>query len=142
MNAWLGRQDSNLDMAISRMLLLVRDDQLNPIRLGYISVSKHSNFKNRTKLASPELRRQMSHSEKNEPTSPIRSPELKSEMVANIGLVANNLAQRTAAAARLAEGEELGSNLLQVRLRSPARNYASGSGLATKPTYDLIFGVP
>jgi hypothetical protein len=84
----------------------------------------------------------MSHSEKNEPTSPIRSPELKSEMVANIGLVANNLAQRTAAAARLAEGEELGSNLLQVRLRSPARNYASGSGLATKPTYDLIFGVP
>ena len=47
-----------------------------------------------------------------------------------------------AALANLAEGEELGSNLLQVRLRSPARNYANGSGIATKPTCDLIFGVP
>jgi len=45
----------------------------------------------------------MSHSEKNEPTLPIRSPELKSEMAANIGLIANNLAQRTAGWAKLAE---------------------------------------
>jgi hypothetical protein len=37
----------------------------------------------------------MSHSEKDEPTLPIRSPELKSEMAAIIGLIANNLAQRT-----------------------------------------------
>ena len=43
---------------------------------------------------------------------------------------------------KVAEGEELGSNLLQVRLRSPARNYANGSGIATKPTCGLIFGVP
>jgi hypothetical protein len=47
------------------------------------------------------------------------------------------------AAVRLAEGEELGSNLLQVCLRSPASNYANGiPALATKHTYDLIFGVP
>jgi hypothetical protein len=32
--------------------------------------------------------------EKNEPTLPIRSPELKPEMAANIGLIANNLVQR------------------------------------------------
>jgi hypothetical protein len=38
----------------------------------------------------------MSHSEKNGPALPIRSPELKSEMAANIGLIANNLVQRTA----------------------------------------------
>jgi hypothetical protein len=44
---------------------------------------------------------------------------------------------------KLAEGEELGSNLLQVRLRSPASNCANGiPALATKHTYDLIFGAP
>jgi len=43
----------------------------------------------------------------------------------------------------MAEGEELGSNLLQVCLRSPASNYANGiPALATKHTYDLVFGVP
>jgi len=31
------------------------------------------------------------------------------------------------ALAKVAEGEELGSNLLHVHLRSPARNYANGS---------------
>jgi hypothetical protein len=37
----------------------------------------------------------MSHSEKSEPTLPIRSLESKSEMAANTGLIANKLAQRT-----------------------------------------------
>jgi len=50
---------------------------------------------------------------------------------------------RRSMAGWVAEGEELGSNLLQVCLRSPASNYASGiPALATKHTYELIFGVP
>ena len=38
----------------------------------------------------------MSHSEKNEPTLPIRSPDLQSEKTANIGLIAISPVQRTA----------------------------------------------
>jgi hypothetical protein len=38
----------------------------------------------------------MSHSEKNERTLPIRSPDLQSEMTAYIGLIAINPVQRTA----------------------------------------------
>ena len=36
----------------------------------------------------------MSHLEKNEPTLPINSPELKSEIALILGRIANNLAQR------------------------------------------------
>jgi hypothetical protein len=54
-----------------------------------------------------------------------------------------NSSGECAALDKLAEGEELGSNLLQVCLRSPASNYASGiPALATKHTYELIFGAP
>jgi len=50
----------------------------------------------------------MSHSEKNEPTLPIRSPELKSEMAANIGLIPNNLAQRKAGSGQAGGGRGTG----------------------------------
>jgi hypothetical protein len=57
----------------------------------------------------------MSHSEKNGRTLPIRSPELKSEIAANTGLNHQHpLRRESRASAKLAEGEELGSNLLQV----------------------------
>ena len=49
---WLGRKESNLDMAISnRTLLPVREELQNPIALEFTSVSKHSNFENRTESA-------------------------------------------------------------------------------------------
>ena len=60
-----------------------------------------------------------------------------------LGLISDKFAQRMHASAKLAEGEELASNLLQACLRSSASNYANGiPALATKHTYDLIFGVP
>jgi hypothetical protein len=56
-----------------------------------------------------------------------------------LGLISDKFAQRMHASAKLAEGEELGSNLLQVCLRSPASNYANGiPALATKHTSELI----
>ena len=44
-----------------------------------------------------------------------------------MGLIPTKLSRRIQGFGKLAEGEELGSNLLQVRLRSPASNYANGS---------------
>jgi hypothetical protein len=65
------------------MLLPVREELQNPISSEFISVSKHSNFENRTVSAESRAL------ERNEPfgeewrTLPIRSPELKSENAAN-----------------------------------------------------------
>ena len=58
----------------------------------------------------------------------VRSAHGKSLLL--LGLISDRFAQRTHASAKLAEGEELGSNLLQVSLRSPARNYANGIRLS------------
>jgi len=59
----------------------------------------------------------MSHSEKNEPTLPIRSPELKSEMAANIGPIADNLAQRISGCGQAGGGRGTG---VEPSPRSPA----------------------
>ena len=57
MRGWGGR--FRLDMAHSdRMLLPVREQRQNPISLQFISLSKHSNFENRTESAesrAPEI---------------------------------------------------------------------------------------
>lgn len=46
----------------------------------------------------------MNQPEKSEPNLPIRSPELKSEMAANTGLMVDRLAQRIDSCGQLAEG--------------------------------------
>src|ERR1700704_3902937 len=61
----------------------------NPISLGKAQISRTV-----ANPRSPELWREMSHSEKNEPTRLIRSPKLKSEIAAKVGLIAHNSAQR------------------------------------------------
>ena len=49
---WLGRKDSNLDMAIPKSDALACQRELqNPVSLELISLSKHSNFENRTESA-------------------------------------------------------------------------------------------
>ena len=64
-------------------------------------------------------------------------------MINSQGIMQSPVVREHAGIGKLAEGEELGSNLLQVCLRSPASNYANWiPALATKHTYDLIFEVP
>jgi len=54
-NAWLGREDSNLDMANwNRMLSPVREDKQDLFSLKFIGPSKRWNFENR--IESPESR--------------------------------------------------------------------------------------
>jgi hypothetical protein len=57
----------------------------------------------------------MSHSEKNEPTQPIRGPGLKLEMAANIGPIADNLAQRISG-----DGQAGGESVSQLPLKDKA----------------------
>ena len=60
----------------------------------------------------------MGHSKKTEPTLPIKSPELKWEIAASKGPIANKVAQEILGSGELAEREELGSNTLRVATES------------------------
>ncbi len=59
----------------------------------------------------------MGHLEKNEVTSPSSRPELESKIAAILGLLPTKLRGEQTTAAKLAEGEQLGSNLLRVGRR-------------------------
>ncbi len=50
-NAWLGREDSNLDMANLESLSAFGEEPQNLFPLKFISPSKRWNFENRTKSA-------------------------------------------------------------------------------------------
>jgi hypothetical protein len=62
--------------------------------LEFISISKYSNFENRTELAESRAPETNEHSEKKKPIPSIRSSEFESAMAANIGFSAINLVQR------------------------------------------------
>jgi hypothetical protein len=84
-NGWLGRKVSNLDMAISTRSRLSERSYRTPISFAFISLSKHSNFENRTESAESRAPERNGHLEKNELPWPISSPEPKSEIAANTG---------------------------------------------------------
>jgi hypothetical protein len=60
----------------------------------------------------------MGHLEKNVLTSPNSRPELDQKSLLILGLLPTKLRREQTTAAKLAEGEELGSNLLHVGRRS------------------------
>jgi hypothetical protein len=60
----------------------------------------------------------MGHLEKNELTSQNSRPEIESESLVILGLLPTKLRREQTTAAKVAEGEELGSNLLRVDQRS------------------------
>jgi hypothetical protein len=85
---YLGRKNSDLDMAISKWdPLACSRGATEPHLIGISKPLETLEFW-RTVLnpRSPELRREMSQSEKNKPPQRIGSPELKSEIAANTGL--------------------------------------------------------
>ena len=73
-NAWLRREDSNLDMEIRRS---VREKRQNLFPLKFISNSKRSNFENRTEWMKFRDSERNGLSENNMPARPIGSAELK-----------------------------------------------------------------
>jgi hypothetical protein len=86
MDGWGGRNRTSIWRFRNRMLLPVREELQNPIASEFTSVSKHSNFENRTESVESRVCREMSHSEKKGRILPIRGLELKSEIAANTGV--------------------------------------------------------
>jgi hypothetical protein len=75
-NAWLGREDSNLDMANwNRMLSPVREEPQNLFSLKFIGPSKRWNFENRTESAESRASEIKILSENNKRALPRRGPE-------------------------------------------------------------------
>jgi len=87
-NGWLGRKESNLDMAISKSDALAYPRGVTEPHCIRIEQAPRNTRISRTvpNSQSPELWREMIHSEKNGRTLPIRGPEFKSEIAASIGL--------------------------------------------------------
>jgi hypothetical protein len=87
-NGWLGRKESNLDMAISKSDALAYPRGVTEPHYITIEQASRNTRISRTvpNPQSPELWREMIHSEKNGRTLPIRGPEFKSEIPASIGL--------------------------------------------------------
>jgi hypothetical protein len=85
-NCWLGgRNRTSIWRLRNRMLLPVREELQNPISSELTSVSKHSNFENRTESAESRALERNEPFGENGRTLPIRRPELKSEIAANTG---------------------------------------------------------
>jgi hypothetical protein len=110
--------------------------------MKFISNSKGSIIENRTEWAESRASERNGRPENNMAALSIGSPEPNEKSLLLLGLIAREFARRTHSLGKLAEGEELGSNLLHVGQRTPASSNGSGSWqwrLSTPP--DLIFGV-
>jgi len=91
-NAWLGRQESNLDMAISKAdALACPRGFAEPHSSEFISRSKHSNFENRTEYAESRALERIEPFGVEGRALPFRSPESKTEIAANTGLNSQHL---------------------------------------------------
>lgn len=88
---WGGRNRTSIWQFQKRMLLPAREDLQNPILSEFISRSNIRISRTVPNPRSPELWRELSHSEKNGRPLPIRSPEPKSEIVANTALNCQHL---------------------------------------------------
>ena len=120
MPGWGGH--SNLDMANSKSdALACPRGAAEPQFAKSISRSNYSYFENRTDLQSPELRREIGLSEKNEPAQPIGEFVAQMRNRCRYWLNCRQLLRgEYTASGKLADGEELGSNLLHVVRRGGA----------------------
>jgi hypothetical protein len=97
-----------------RILLPVREKLQNRISSEFISCSKHSNFENRTESAESRALERIEPFGEEWRALPLEVRNSNQKLLSILGSIANILAQRTGCCGEVAEGEELGSNLLRV----------------------------